>query len=206
MIETGTIPGAKRFVAGRKVKHESNPARIELLDGIMRVCKERGVRLTLFVPPNHAAYMGVPVVDGAQDPLFANCRRALGEAVKKANTAYAFGPPAEVWDFHDFHPLNGEALPPLDSPKREMHYWVDGIHAKETLGHIMLARMLGWSLPDPAGADYGVRLDLIDPAENERRIKEQFARYKEMRPEDWAWIEAKIHSSDADAKKDDEEE
>lgn len=206
MIETGTIPGAKRFAAARKVRNVVNPARIELLEEMMKACRNRGVRLTLLVPPNHVAYMAVPVVDGAQDPMLMGNRRAMAEVVKKSNAEFPDGPRVELWDFGDFHPLNGEALPPLDAPKREMHYWVDGIHAKETLGHIMLARMLGWPLPDPAGADYGVRLDLIEPAENERRIKEQFARYKETRPEDWAWIEAKIHSSDADAKKDDEEE
>jgi len=207
MIETGTIPGAKRFVVARKAGGDQPLAsKLDLLESILRSCRDHGVKLTVLVPPNHIAYLVVPYVSGAPDPMMMANRRAIGECVKEVNAEIPGSLQAEAWDFDDLHLLNGEALPPFEDPTRELHYWVDGIHSKEPLGHIMLSRMLGWPLPDPAGGDYGVRLDLIDPAEHARRIDAQLARYKEERPDDWAWIEAKIHASDADDKKDDEEE
>lgn len=200
MIEVGTIPGAKRFAANLKVSSTPNPDKIRLLGEAIRACRDHGVKLTVIAPPNHVAYMSVPVIDGAPDPfLFAN-RRALQECVAQVNAERPDFPPVVVWDFNDLHPINCERLPEGEAPDSQMHYWVDGIHAKETIGHIMLARVLGWPMPDPAGADYGVRLDQVDPAEHERRIEEEFRRYQEANPVDWKWIEAKTHSSDSDAK------
>jgi hypothetical protein len=59
----------------------------------------------------------------------------------------------------------------------------------------MQQRIFGWPVKDPAGGDYGVRLDQISPADFASRIEGQFERYRETQAEDWAWTEEKIRTS-----------
>jgi hypothetical protein len=200
MMEEGTIPGAKRGLAARKAVGGAYAPKLACLKELVRNSRAHGVELTLLVPPNHVVFLAVSRVDQTEDPFLIEVRRAMADAVREANAEVLPGPPATLWDFNDYHPLNAEALPPLEDPTRKMHYWLDGIHAKEALGDMMLRRIFGWPMKNPAGADYGIRLDLVSKEELERRFEDQFERYRFTRPDDWAWIESKIRASTATVK------
>ena len=103
----------------------------------------------------------------------------------KSNAEHPDAPPAVIWDFNDFHPLNCEPLP-MDG-KSSMKWWVDGTHARKELGDIMLARINGWPIDGP-GADYGVELTADILEERTRQILDGYDRFKSESPGLWQWM------------------
>jgi hypothetical protein len=68
-----------------------------------------------------------------------------------------------------------------------MHWWLDGTHARKSLGDVMLARIMGWPLEGP-GADYGFRLTAQNLAEREQAIRDGYQRFKTESPALWQWM------------------
>jgi hypothetical protein len=121
--------------------------KVELVKQILEDCKTHKVALKIAIPPNHATYISVYHYSGDPDPVFATDRGTLVKLVAASNAAHPEAPPAEIWDFNDYHELNCEPLPATDAGR--MHWWLDGTHARKALGDVMLARMMAWPLEGP---------------------------------------------------------
>lgn len=136
-----------------------NAVKTARLEALLRECRRRGVRVIVFFHPQHAL-MHARAADAADPPaLFELERRGVLEIVTRANAEALPGAAVEAWDFYDYHPLNCDPIPRDDAGR--MAHWNDLGHYTIEMGDLMLARMMGWPLPEgfPGAETYGTRLD-----------------------------------------------
>ncbi|MFD0892605.1 hypothetical protein KBB96_14370 [Luteolibacter ambystomatis] len=182
------------FTRQRKASLEVKTAKTDALHGILKLCREKNIRLILCIPPNHAAYLTGFRLKHDPDPCFRTDRDAFTKVLADEAAAHPGGPQVELWDFNDFHPLNCEPLPP-DSD-HFAQYWADGTHALPSLGKTMLSRMMGWPVEDPKGADYGEKLDRSTLDARIQHIADGYERYKIEHPEDYRWVQENMEKFD----------
>lgn len=185
VLQYESFKWADHFAAQRRKSIEINPAKVEALRGILRLCREKNIRLYLGIPPNHAAYLSAMRLNGDPDPAFRVDRSQILAVLAEELAAHP-GSKVELWDFNDFHPLNCEPLPGPE--EKHTYFWADGTHALPPLGHIMLARMMGWPVPDARGADYGVKLTPGGLEARLRQIDDGYPRYQTEHAEDFGWV------------------
>jgi hypothetical protein len=187
---------AGHFAAQRRKSIKVNPVKVEALRNILRLCREKNMRLHVCIPPSHAAYLSAMRLNGEPDPVFRVDRSQILAVLEEELAAHP-GSKVELWDFNDFHPLNCDPLPGPE--EKHTYFWADGTHALPPLGHIMLARMMGWPVPDARGADYGVKLTPGGLEARLRQIDDGYPRYQTEHAEDFAWV--REHLRDFEKKK-----
>jgi hypothetical protein len=206
VIQRDAISHALRSTRRRKANppsSEPNPWKASLFQQILDETKAAGTKMIVVIPPSHATYLGVFYHQGDPDPTFNGDRVSMARLVAASNAAHPEAPPAVIWDFNDFHPLNSEPVPMDDS---KMHWWLDGTHARKALGDVMLARIMGWPV-EAAGADYGFELTEGNAAARSEALLAGYQRFKQEQPELWKWMEEgilKYQGSVAEASDEDE--
>lgn len=152
-----------------------NPAKVKALEEVLAEARAAGTRVLLYLHPQHAV-LHARAADADNPPvIFAPERPALVDLVSRVNAADLPGPPVEFWDFFGFHEINCEPLP-LDG-QQEMQWWGDLGHFKLPVGRIIQSRMMGWEVPVPEGADFGVRLDSSNLEARLEEVKRQYGEY-----------------------------
>ena len=201
VIRRDGIPHALR-VSRRRKSHppgmEPNADKAKLVQQMLDDTKAHKCRLVFVIPPSHGAYLGVFHYVGDPDPVFSGDRHALVKLVAASNAAHPDAPPATIWDFNDFHPLNCEPLP---ADKSKMHWWLDGTHSRKALGDVMLSRIMGWPI-EGEGKDYGFELNESNLHERAQNLREGYQHFKDQNPELWNWMVEGINTfqSTGDAK------
>ncbi len=190
------IPRALAMIHRRGDSPQVDPAKAAALDDILMTCRRRGIRLVVFMPPNYGLFAATFFVAGDADPAFGIDRRHIVEAVARANASDLPGPPVEFWDFHDFHPLNTEKLPPLDERVTRLRSFIDATHANAHLGSVMLARMLGKDVRQAAASDYGTKVDFVNIDQHLEDVRQGFEDYRQQRPGDFALLREAIENAD----------
>lgn len=195
-----SMPFAVRLIRQRNIRMEIFKAKRDALVHLVNRALERNVELTVLIPPNHAAFLSVFYLDHDRDPVFEMDREAIVSVVAEANAAHPNSKPANVWDFNDFHPLNAEPIPGEADKDRKLFYWADGTHALETLGHVMLKRMMGWPIENPAERDYGREIDTKNLPARLTELRQGFERYRAEHPAEIEWVQSTLtHYSSAGA-------
>lgn len=187
VLQFESFKWADHFAAQRRKSIQVNPEKIKSLRNIIALCREKNIRLYLLIPPNHATYLSAMRLNGDPDPGFRVDRSEFLKAITAETEGHPDAPPVQLWDFNDFHPLNCDPLPAAD--QQHTHFWADGTHAMPALGHIMLARMMDWPLPDPRGEGYG---QVLVAGGLEARLNELdagYARYQTEHAEDFRWVQ-----------------
>jgi len=192
ILYTDSIPHAVRMIRQRKAKLEIFAKKRDALVRILNACLEHKAELKILIPPNHAAYLSVFYIDHDADPTFTKDRETVVKLAAEANAAHPGAPPITVWDFNDFHPLNAEPLTTADPKTGFLHYWADGTHALETLGHVMLKRMNDWPIDDPKEATYGVKINTDNLADRLKDLHAQYEKYRAANPDEIKWVEETI--------------
>jgi len=193
IIHHDAIPHAMRGTMRRKHAIEESQWKIGFVQQILDDTKKHKVKLKIAIPPNHATYISVYRYLGDPDPGFSIDRKALARLVAKSNADHPDAPPAEIWDFNDYHPLNCEPIPP---PKTRMHWWLDGTHARKALGDVMLARMMGWPL-EGEPKDYGFQLTQDNVQQRLDGLQEAYERFQKEHADQFQWMVESINSYNA---------
>jgi hypothetical protein len=162
--------------------------KVEALRKLMLKCRASGVRLILFYHPQHVV-MTARSEDAENPPIFFQKERpAILAIVDEANAESLPGPPVELWDFFDFHPINCERLPLGDLTR--MTYWDDLGHFTVEVGNAMQARMMGWPVELNEASDYGFHLTSSNLEVREQQIRDGYRHYLEgPGGKDVAWKE-----------------
>lgn len=189
ILEQDSVPYAVRLIRHRKMKLEVSAAKSAALKRILDKCQEKNVQVKILLPPNHTAYLSVFYLDHDPDPTFSVVRKRIVELVAAANAAHPTATPVTVWDFFDFHPLNSEPVGLDGKGTGVLHYWADGTHPLETLGAVMLKRMNGWPVTDPAEAGYGQPLDAASLPARLDSLRAGFETYRQTHPSEIEWIQ-----------------
>jgi len=184
VIKRDSIPHAMRVIRGRRTGISPNAWKMECLQQILDDTKASDCELVVVLPPNHATYLGVYYYLEDVDPTFSMDRELILKMLHDSNEAHPNAPPAIVWDFNDFHPLNCEPFSPAG---QKMTWWLDGTHARKELGNIMLARIKGWPIEGP-GADYGAQLNLDMLDARYDQLRSGYQGFKQESPDLWNWM------------------
>jgi hypothetical protein len=197
VMRRDAVPHALRLIRGRKRSIKPDPGKVDYFQQILDDTKAAGCRLVLVIPPSHGVYLATFHYAGDPDPVFSKDRRLMAERVAASNAAHPDAPPATIWDFNDFHPLNCEDLP---EEGERMHWWVDGTHARKELGTVMLSRIMGWDLADPRGEDYGFRLTADRVDERGEMLRAGYQRFRHEHPQLFQWMveSAKLYQTTDD--------
>lgn len=193
IIYRDAIPHALRTTSRRQHSMAASEWKTSLVRQILADTKAHGARLIVVIPPSHATYIGVFHHSGDPDPVFSIDRSVLTRLVAESNRDHPNSPPAVVWDFNDFHPLNCETIPP-DGVR--MHWWLDGTHARKSLGDIMLARIMGWPITG-AGSDYGYLLTEETLPARLGELKSGYQRFQKENADQWRWMIQSLDSYQA---------
>lgn len=183
---------ASAFIGGDPVEDAApRPEKLKLLRELMTEARSLGIRIILYIHPQHVAMLA-RARDKEQAPLFfAQEKPALVALVEEVNQLDLPGPPIDLWDFFDFHPINCEPIPTDGS--REMTYWDDLGHYSIAVGDAMLARMMGWDIPIEGAEDYGTPLSSDNLAERLQKIRQDYRAYLSgLGAADIAWKEQLI--------------
>ena len=168
------------------------PDKIEALRDLMIKARTSGARLIIFFHPQHAIMLAS--LEDQDDPpvFFANERAVLIDLVDQVNREESAGPPVELWDFFDFHPINCEALPLGDTSR--MTFWDDLGHFSVPVGNAMQARLMGWPVELEGAEDYGTPLSKETLPQREAEVREGYRAYLEgPRRGDVLWKEELIN-------------
>ncbi|MBX3361708.1 MAG: hypothetical protein KF705_09770 [Phycisphaeraceae bacterium] len=123
-------------------------SRWAMLDEILRTCRERGIRLTIVLPPSHALDMEMLWVSGNWG-AFEAWKRRIVEMVDAENARALAGDVGAwrvpVWDFTTHAGRNAEELPRRGEgePWRAMRDWLETSHFTKEYGDDVIARMTG---------------------------------------------------------------
>ncbi|MCW1926620.1 hypothetical protein OKA05_28970 [Luteolibacter arcticus] len=169
------IQGEAEFDVPDTSKPAVNDDKARVLEELMRDARKRGVRMITFIHPTHAL-MNARAGDAANPPVvFEHERRAVLELAQKVNSESFDGPPVEVWDFADYHPLNCDPLP--QDRESSMPHWGDLGHYSIEIGNVIQSRIMGWPVPMPGAETYGTRLtaETIEPWFN--HVREGYKAY-----------------------------
>lgn len=177
--------------------NDLNAEKTQLLEGIMRACREKGIRFITFIHPTHAL-MHARAADASAPPaLFESERRAVLDIATRVNAETSQGPPIEVWDFCDYHELNCEPIPRTE--KARMTHWNDLGHYSIEMGNLIQSRVMGWPSPLEGGDSYGTRITPENFEQHLERVKKGYAGYLTgPRRDDVEWKEDLIRQAAAE--------
>ena len=148
-----------------------DPNRMRMLKSILMKCQEKGVGVTLFLPPVHARQLETIDVMGLW-PVFEFWKKDLVEVVASGELAEAR---VSLYDFTGYDIYTTEPIPPYKSTK-DMVYWSESSHAREALGELVLQRLTGHGASD-LPEDFGVLLtaeNIASHLETVRREREVY--------------------------------
>lgn len=152
-----------------------NPEKAKQLEALMANCHQRGVRLVLFMHPNHVLLQAKSADLGKAEVPFEVERRALAEMVKRVNASETGTGQVELWDFYSYHPYNRERVRPIEGEPTVLIHWRDLEHFTGDVGEGMLSIMMGWPVANPDLNGYG---DKLTPENVESRISTLRADYQ----------------------------
>lgn len=167
----------------KKTKGLDPDKRASLAEAV-RQCQRHGVRLVLFLHPQHSLVHAHP----RERPLLpmAETRLELARLFETLREESPDAPSPVLWDFGGFHRVTRERIPA--DHESSMVWWDDFGHYAKPIGHLVLARMMDWPLPIEGCEDFGVELTPRNFPEWEDQVKREYAEYLEQeRDGDVAW-------------------
>jgi hypothetical protein len=103
------------------------------LEHVIRMTRERGIRLILFINPYHARYLGV--IDQAG---YAERLKRWKARVRQLASAHDL----EFWDFARINAFTSEPPPPPGDTETVLRWFWEPAHYRRELGNMMLEQML----------------------------------------------------------------
>lgn len=122
----------------------------EALRQLIAWCRERDVKLTLFINPYHAQYFQA-IWESGKWPMFEQWKRAVSKIADEGGVP--------LWDFNTMDGYATEVPPPSGDRRTSLRWFWEPAHYRPELGELMLARMLGQDCAGGPWAPLGNRLD-----------------------------------------------
>jgi len=127
------------FNIQRLYRKPMNPRAMESVRAILKLCKDHGTQVTIFINPMQAEALEVFDLLGYWR-AFENWKRELLSLTNE----YSGGDTRQsvvLWDFSGYDELYSSESVPTD--RSAMRFFWDSIHYRRTLGEVIVARMFG---------------------------------------------------------------
>jgi hypothetical protein len=128
------------------------------LKRILRFCREKNIRLAMFISPTHAWRMEEMRLKGQwQD--FENWKRRLVQAVEEESGEIGGVSPYTIWDFSGYNSITTEPVPSANDTSARMHGYWEVSHYKKEVGDIILRKILAEAdVGTPSPSDFGTMI------------------------------------------------
>lgn len=147
---------------------------------ILQLARRHGVRLHLFLSPDHAR-LAEGVWQSGLWPLYEGWRRELVRALEEEG-ARAGAEPFALWDFNTYGPAMREPVPAWDDVASAMRWYGDASHYSTNTGNAILSTLFTGASDAPEVV--GVRLDRATLEPHLASLRAGRAAYAEAHPED----------------------
>ncbi len=162
-----------RFLYGRDGKTSDA---LEQLRAIIRICREKGIRLHIYIPPYHARMLECYRAAGYWS-MFEEWKRALVRVVEEESVGAAAG--VDLWDFSAYNDITSERVPTMKERGRLMQgYWEVG-HYNAAVGDRVLQKILAsGERADGASVGFGVKLSAHNVESQTLAVRSQREHYR----------------------------
>lgn len=166
--------GLSRGMSLAPSAHWPDGSMIELVR-ILDFCREKNIKLTLFIHPYHAHVLEILALAG-QWEIYEDWKRQVTAVVAADAARHPDKAPVPLWDFGYYNAVTTEPVPPREGEQRMTYYW-DSAHYKSTTGRAIGERMLDFGI-EPQLPDFGVLLTPQNIESHLQRTRTDRARYR----------------------------
>jgi hypothetical protein len=158
---------------------------------IVTFCRDQDIDLRIFVTPAHVHQLEIlAALDGWTQ--LEQSKRDLVELLADDAAKHPGARPFPLYDFSGYSSVTTEPVPP-DTQPREMKFYWDSSHFKESVGDWVLDRLFGVNgARDAAPPDFGFRLAPADLGFELERDRINQATYRREHPNDIVMIKTLI--------------
>lgn len=157
---------------------------------ILKIARQNGTDLRLFISPIHARLLDVIRVGGSWEK-YEKWQKTLVAILEQDALENTGQPPFALWDFSGYNSITTEAVPALEDKDARMEWYWEGSHYKKELGKLVLDRIFDYKQGGRrTPADFGVAINAsnIDDHLAAKRVAQR--RYIESHPADIAELES----------------
>lgn len=156
----------------------TDPAQMAEFRRVLRVCRDRGIELTVAMNPVHALDLEL-LRGGGNFERMEQWKRDFVQLIAEESMADR----VPVWDFMDYAGPPAEEVPPLADETTRMTYYVENSHYTPALGALLLDRMFAG-----APGEFGERITTANIETHLARIREHYTVYARTHAADIAWV------------------
>lgn len=188
---------AGRPAAPRPTRRE--PDSFDYIAKIVAFCREEGIGLRIFITPAHAHQMEISDLMG-ETPAIERGKRQLVQLLAEDARGHSAAPFA-LWDFSGYSSVTIEPLPAVGD-RREMTFYWDSSHFKETVGDWVLDRLFSTARPSHSPrSDFGRPLTPATIEVELAEIRAGHERYARDHPQDVAALRAMLAEARAEQRR-----
>lgn len=154
-------------------------AELKALAEFLAFAREKGVQVTLLMPPYHAHFLEIvdaaglwPLFEAWKRRVLAEVARHNEQAIDKAGQVA----PVTLWDFAIYDPRTTEAIPPPGDRRTRLEWFWEPVHFSKALGDVIVRRI---TQAEPNG--FGERLTAGNIEPWLARDRERRSEYRALR-------------------------
>lgn len=169
---------------------DSGWSSLEAVRRLVRVARERGIELSLYLSPHHArAYEAIRLMGWW--PQYEAWQLALTGIVED-DARSAGRPPVAVWDFGGYSAITMDPLEAFPDGTFGYRRYADAIHFSTEVGYLCLDRVLGVTPSADLPEDFGVPITRQSLTEHQAHVRAAQERYTEAHAADTAALAAML--------------
>lgn len=168
----------------------SGESTFDYFRSILKIARQNGTDLRLFISPIHARLLDVIRVGNSWDK-YERWQRTLVAILEQDAIESPGKPPFVLWDFSGYNSITTETVPALGDRDARMQWYWEGSHYKKELGKLVLDRVFDYHQGGRGTpADFGVVVSAsnIDAHLAAKRVAQR--RYIDSHPADIAELES----------------
>ena len=126
---------------------------------ILRIAKENGADVRLFIQPTHVYLLEVLRILGMTED-YENWRKELIKLVEDVNSKYSESDAFPLWDFGGYNSITMTEVAPAETPNRSMLWYWDIGHYNKTLGDLIQDQIFSFHQPGRlVPEDFGIQIN-----------------------------------------------
>ena len=151
---------------------------------ILKIAKENGTDVRLFIQPTHVYLLEVLRIMGMTED-YENWQKELINLVEDINNKYSETRAFPLWHFGGYNSVTMTEVPPAETPNRSMLWYWDIGHYNKTLGDLIQDRIFSFHQPGRlVPEDFGIQISSENIAQHHSTQKIKQEEYIKTYPKD----------------------
>ncbi len=165
-----------------------NKGSFDYLRSIVDFCRKNGIELRMFIHPYHAHVLEILHRTDHWEK-YETWKREIVSILEDDRVRHPDAVAFQLWDFGDYNFITTEEVPKAGDTTTEMRWYWEASHYKSSVGTELTKRMYGVGKPVEPDQRFGTKLDVNNLEAHLTRIREDRARYIEVRSDELSKLE-----------------